>query len=60
VDGKDLSGMWKVEVALQFGTGPDLPHLDAAMAFICCEVLRGEKTPVLIRRYLDEEWADCL
>jgi hypothetical protein len=60
LDGEDLSSMWKVDVALQFGTGPDLPDFDAAMAFICRDVLRGEKTPVLIERYLGEEWADCL
>ena len=60
VDGKDLSGMWKVDVALQFDTGPDLAYFDAAMAFICGDVLRGEKTPVSIRRYLDEGWVDCL
>ena len=60
VDGKDLSSVWKVDVALQFGTGPDLPHFDAAMAFIGGDVLRGEKTPVLIRRYLGEGWVDCL
>ena len=60
LDGEDLSGMWKVDVALQFGTGPDLPHFDTAMAFIGGDVRRGEKTPVLIRRYLGEAWADCL
>lgn len=60
LDGEDLSGMRKVDVALQFGTGPDLPYFDAAMAFIRRDVLRGEKTPVLIRRYLGEAWADCL
>ena len=60
LNGKDLSGMWKVNVALQFATGPDLPHFDAAVAFICRDVLRGKKTPVLIRRYLGEAWADCL
>ena len=60
LDGEDLSRMWKVDVAFQFRTGPDLPHFDAAMAFIGCGVLRGEKTPVLIGRYLGGEWADCL
>ena len=60
LDGEDLSGMGKVDVALQLGTGPDLPQFDSAMAFIGRDVLRGEKTPVVIRRYLDAEWVDCL
>lgn len=60
LDGEHLSAMRKVAVALQFGTGPDLAHFDAAMAFICCDVLRGEKTPVLMRRYLGAKWADYL
>ena len=60
LNGEDLSRMWKVDIAVQFGTGPDPPHFNAAMAFIGCDVLRGEKTPVLDRRYLGEAWADCL
>lgn len=60
LNGEDLSGMRKVDIAVQFGTGPDLPHFNTAMAFICRDVLRGEKTPVLMRRYLGEEWADYL
>jgi len=60
LDGEDLSGMRKVDVTVQLCTDPDLPYFDPAMAFICGDVLRGEKTPVLIQRYLGEEWVDCL
>jgi len=60
LNGEDLRGMRKVDVASQLGTGPDMPHFDPAMAFIGRGVLRGEKTPDLNRRCLDAEWADCL
>lgn len=60
LNGADLSDIGKVDEAVQCGTGPNLTHFDTAMAFIDRDVLRGKKTPVLIRRYRDEGWADCL
>jgi hypothetical protein len=59
-DSANLPGVGKIQVAVQFRTGPDLTDLDAAMALIGCRVLRGEKTPVSDRRCLHEVWADCL
>lgn len=59
LDRKDLSGVGELDVTGQLGTGPDAADFDTAVAFIDRGVVRGEKTPVSGRRYLDGEWADC-
>jgi hypothetical protein len=59
LDRKDLSGVGELDVTGQLGTGPDAAEFDTAVAFIDRGVVRGEKTPVSNRRYLDAEWADC-
>ena len=41
-DGEDLGGIRKVEVIGEFRAGPDGADFQAAMAFIGCDVLRGE------------------
>ena len=57
---EDLMGVGKIQISIQFDAGPDGADLQAAMSFIDCGVLRGEKTPFSGRRYLDAAWADCL
>ena len=60
MDSKDLGGVRKIQIIVEFSTGPDLADFQTAVSFIGCGVLRGEKTPVSDRRYLDGGWADCL
>ena len=59
-NGADLLGMREIHVSVQIGAGPDVADLQPAMGFIDRGVLRGEKTPVLDRRYLDGGWVDFL
>lgn len=56
----DLLGVRKIQISLQFGAGPDVADFDPSMSFINGGVLRGEKTPVSDRRYLDARWVDYL
>lgn len=42
-DTEDLSYVGKIELAIEIGTGPDLPDFKAAMPFIESLVLRGEE-----------------
>jgi hypothetical protein len=60
LDGENLGGMREVDITGQLGAGPDVPNFQTAMAFIDRGVLRGEKTPISDRRYLDGAWVDCL
>ena len=57
---EDLGSMRKMNITVEFLTGPDAADLQAAMTFIDGGVLRGEKTPASNRRCLDGEWAGSL
>jgi hypothetical protein len=57
-NGADLLGVGEIHVSIQFRAGPDVANLQPSMGFIDCRVLRGEKTPISARRYLDAGWAD--
>ena len=56
----DLLGVREIDVSVEFRAGPDVADLQPSMGFIDCRVLRGEKTPISNRRYLDAGWADSL
>lgn len=60
-DDGDLAAVGEIDLAIEFGAGPDLPGFQAAVAFIGGFVLRGEK-PRLNRgrRYLVSGWVGCL
>ena len=60
VNRANLLGVRKIQITVQFLAGPDGADLESAMTFIDCGVLRGEKTPISGRRYLDAAWADYL
>lgn len=60
LNGKNLGSIRKVQIAVQFTTGPDVADFQTAMTFLSCGVLRGGKTPVSNRRCLGGGWADCL
>lgn len=57
---EDLGAMRKLEVARQFGAGPDLADFQPSMGFIGGGVLRGEKTSGPDPQYLAGGWVDCL
>jgi hypothetical protein len=60
LEAEDLGAMRKLEIARQFGAGPDLADFQPPMGFIGGGVLRGEKTSVPDPQYLAGGWADCL
>ncbi len=59
-NGADLLGVGEIHVSIEIGAGPDVADLQPTMGFIDRGVLRGEKTPISDRRYLDAGWADSL
>ena len=59
-NGADLLGMGEIHISIQIGAGPYVADLQPAVGFIDRRVLRGEKTPISARRYLDAGWADSL
>jgi hypothetical protein len=42
---EDLSDVGEIQIAVQFGAGPDTPYLEAPVSFIDGFVLRGERLP---------------
>jgi hypothetical protein len=60
LDGEDLGGIGKSEIASQFGTGPDVADFESSMSFIDGGMVRGEKPPSRGRRCLGGGWIGCL
>jgi len=60
LEAEDLGAMRKLEIASQFGAGPDLADFQPSMCFIGGGVLRGEEISVRDPQYLAGGWADCL
>ncbi len=59
-NGTDLLGMREIQISVQIRAGPDVADLEPSVGFIDRGVLRGEKTPVSDRRYLDAGWVGFL
>jgi len=60
LEAEDLGPMGKLEIASQFGAGPDLADFQPPMRFIGGGVLRGEMSSARGRQCLAAGWVDCL
>jgi hypothetical protein len=60
LEAEDLGAMGKLEIASQFGAGPDLADFQPSMGFIGGSMLRGEKISGPDPQYLAGGWADYL